>query len=83
MRLEEITYICDICGRKLSIEKTDEICINNISLPNNWRVMVPYGDVCTKCCEELDGVYNRIHAPIRAREEAYGDQRQRQSCGIA
>ena len=79
MRFEEISYVCDICGRKLSMKKGDEM-IDPVALPSEWRVMVPYGDVCSKCCEELDGVYNRIHAPIRAREEAYGHQRQGRGC---
>lgn len=80
MITEQVTFICDVCGRQQSISKEDYMSLidpkhNGITrdvIPEGWRDMQPYGHTCTKCCEELDGVYNRIHAPIKAREEVYG-----------
>ena len=77
MITEQITFICDICGRKHSISKEEYMnneMYSNAALPEGWRDIPPYGHTCTKCCEELDGVYARIHAPLKAREEAYGSK---------
>jgi len=75
MVVRQVTFVCDVCGARLSFDEIDiptekKEDLSDI-LPETWRKMTPYGDVCNKCCNELDGVYERIHAPMKAKEQHY------------
>lgn len=70
----EVVYICDCCGKRKSeiqaFHVTDQF-------PEGWSQMIdPFGLCCDKCMAEFMGVYERIHAPEKARkmyeEEGYG-----------
>ena len=81
MTVEEITFVCDVCGQRVSVSKEEVLqTANDITnvLPKDWRHMEPYGDTCTRCCAELDNVYERIHAPMKARKEAYENHNPKQ-----
>ena len=78
---EQIAFSCDVCGRSVAYDKKEFFDayadVSVLPLPEGWRRIEPYGDTCTKCCEELDGVYKRIHAPMKAREEYAHHEKQR------
>lgn len=70
----EIAYICDCCGRKVSTPfDGEELEVINLKyyvekVPEGWNNISPFGLCCDKCVCEFMGVYERIHAPIKARE---------------
>lgn len=60
----EVVYICDCCGKRHSVVDT---CLN--TYPKGWEQMIdPFGLCCDKCMAEFMGVYERIHAPEKARQ---------------
>ena len=72
-------YICDWCGRTEYYDEeatlSDDFDNYSLNPDRNWvELPPPFGHTCPTCYSEVLSLYERIHAPVKAKELAKNTQ---------